>query len=76
MTSLRLNIGLSTSTRSIAGRNLKDAVQTTIQRGEERWIGVLPPSDRAVFLRALERLADQSDRALRELAAQRPGILC
>ncbi|WP_029116283.1 MarR family winged helix-turn-helix transcriptional regulator [Mycobacterium sp. URHB0044] len=42
-----------------AGRKVKDAVQAKIQRGEERWLGVLSPRERAAFLRALERLTDQ-----------------
>jgi DNA-binding MarR family transcriptional regulator len=44
-----------------AGREVKDAVQTAIQRGEERWLGTLSSGDRAVFLRILEQLTDQSD---------------
>lgn len=42
------------------GRRVKDAVQTTIQRGEERWLGTLSATDRAVFLRVLEQLSDRS----------------
>src|SRR4051794_14035135 len=42
-----------------AGREVKDAVQAEIQRGEERWLSVLSPAERAAFLRALERLTDQ-----------------
>jgi DNA-binding MarR family transcriptional regulator len=42
------------------GRRVKDAVQTTIQRGEERWLGTLSATDRAVFLRVLEQLSGQS----------------
>jgi DNA-binding MarR family transcriptional regulator len=42
------------------GRRVKDAVQTTIQRGEERWLGTLSAADRAVFLRVLEQLSGQS----------------
>ena len=44
-----------------AGREVKDAVQTAIQRGEERWLGTLSSGDRAAFLRILEQLTDQSD---------------
>lgn len=38
------------------GRVLKDAVQGEIQRGEERWLSVLPTADREVFLRALREM--------------------
>lgn len=44
-----------------AGRNVKDAVQAAIQRGEERWLGVLSRADRATFLRVLEQLTDEPD---------------
>ena len=40
-----------------AGRALKDATQAEIQRGEDRWLGVLSPDERRVFLRALRRMA-------------------
>lgn len=39
-----------------AGRALKDAVQAQIQRGEERWLSVLPAAERRVFLRALHEM--------------------
>jgi DNA-binding MarR family transcriptional regulator len=39
------------------GRRLKDAAQTEIQRGEERWLGVLGAEERRVFLGALRRMA-------------------
>ncbi|MGV0741435.1 MarR family winged helix-turn-helix transcriptional regulator [Mycolicibacterium sp. XJ870] len=39
-----------------AGRELKDAVQAEIQRGEERWLGELSAADRKVFLRVLQTL--------------------
>jgi len=39
------------------GRRLKDAVQTEIQRGEERWLGTLSGADRATFLRILQDLS-------------------
>ena len=42
------------------GRRVKEATQATIQRGEERWLGTLSASDRAVFLRVLQELSDQS----------------
>lgn len=42
------------------GRRLKDAVQTEIQRGEERWLGELSATDRAVFLRVLQELSGRS----------------
>jgi DNA-binding MarR family transcriptional regulator len=40
-----------------AGRALKDSVQADIQRGEEHWLGQLSANERAVFLRALDRLS-------------------
>jgi DNA-binding MarR family transcriptional regulator len=42
------------------GRRLKEAIQTEIQRGEERWLGTLSATDRAAFLRVLEQLSGQS----------------
>jgi DNA-binding MarR family transcriptional regulator len=39
-----------------AGRKVKNAVQSDIQRGEERWLGELTADERRVFLRVLERL--------------------
>ena len=39
------------------GRNVKDATQAAIQRGEERWLGTLSATDRAVFLRVLQELS-------------------
>lgn len=42
------------------GRRLKEAIQTEIQRGEERWLGTLSATDRAIFLRVLEQLSGQS----------------
>jgi DNA-binding MarR family transcriptional regulator len=42
------------------GRRLKDAIQAEIQRGEERWLGTLSATDRAVFLRVLQQLSNQS----------------
>jgi DNA-binding MarR family transcriptional regulator len=39
-----------------SGRAVKDAVQEEIQRGEERWLGMLSASDRRVFLRVLRQL--------------------
>jgi DNA-binding MarR family transcriptional regulator len=39
------------------GRRLKDATQAAIQRGEERWLGMLSASDRAAFLRILQELS-------------------
>lgn len=39
-----------------AGRRVKDAVQSEIQRGEERWLGELSAEERRIFLRSLERL--------------------
>lgn len=40
-----------------SGRAVKDAVQTEIQRGEERWLGELNAQERQVFLRILERFS-------------------
>ncbi|MDT5068926.1 MAG: hypothetical protein QOK02_5081 [Mycobacterium sp.] len=39
-----------------AGRAVKNAVQSDIQRGEERWLSELTAQERAVFLRVLARL--------------------
>jgi DNA-binding MarR family transcriptional regulator len=39
-----------------AGRRVKDAVQSEIQRGEERWLGELSAEERRIFLRALGRM--------------------
>ena len=39
------------------GRRVKDAVQAEIQRGEERWLGTLSATERAVFLRVLQELS-------------------
>jgi len=39
------------------GRRVKEATQAAIQRGEERWLGRLSPSDRAAFLRILQELS-------------------
>ncbi|MGU3500075.1 MarR family winged helix-turn-helix transcriptional regulator [Mycobacterium sp. C31M] len=38
------------------GREVKDAAQAQIQRGEERWLGTLGAEDRRAFLRALDLL--------------------
>ncbi|RZT18781.1 MarR family transcriptional regulator [Mycobacterium sp. BK558] len=44
------------------GRRSKDAAQAQIQRGEERWLGLLDAEERRVFLRALRRMAaDRND---------------
>jgi DNA-binding MarR family transcriptional regulator len=40
-----------------AGRAVKNAVQSDIQQGEERWLAELTGEERNVFLRVLERLA-------------------
>src|ERR1700760_3940310 len=40
-----------------AGRKVKEATQTAIQRGEERWLGALSADDRATFLRILQELS-------------------
>jgi DNA-binding MarR family transcriptional regulator len=41
-----------------AGRALRDAVQTDIQRGEDHLLARLPAADRKAFLRALALLAE------------------
>jgi DNA-binding MarR family transcriptional regulator len=38
------------------GREVKDLVQATIQRGEERWLSVLSAAERRLFLRALQEM--------------------
>jgi DNA-binding MarR family transcriptional regulator len=38
------------------GREVKNAIQRDIQRGEERWLSELTAQEREVFLRALERV--------------------
>jgi DNA-binding MarR family transcriptional regulator len=40
-----------------SGQAVKNAVQADIQRGEERWLAELTTQERAVFLRALERMS-------------------
>ncbi|OKH70285.1 MarR family transcriptional regulator [Mycobacterium sp. SWH-M1] len=45
-----------------AGRRVKNAAQTQIQRGEERWLSVLSAEERRVFLRALGRMAAGENR--------------
>ncbi|OHV05576.1 MarR family winged helix-turn-helix transcriptional regulator [Mycobacterium talmoniae] len=40
-----------------SGRDVKDAVQEEIQRGEEQWLGTLSAEDRRAFLRALQQLS-------------------
>ncbi|MFA5710979.1 MarR family winged helix-turn-helix transcriptional regulator [Mycolicibacterium sp.] len=44
-----------------SGRRVKDSAQSAIQRGEERWLSRLPAGDRAAFLRALRRLAEDGE---------------
>lgn len=41
------------------GRAVKDAAQTAIQRGEDRWLSRLPAAERATFLRLLQQLAGE-----------------
>jgi len=43
-----------------AGRELKDAVQTDIQNGEERWLQGLSAEERRVFLKVLRQLSVSS----------------
>ena len=40
-----------------SGREVKNAIRRDIQRGEERWLSELTAQERAVFLRALERMS-------------------
>jgi DNA-binding MarR family transcriptional regulator len=44
------------------GRAAKNAVQSDIQRGEERWLSELTAEERVVFLRALARLTRAEDK--------------
>ena len=44
-----------------SGRQVKDAVQNDIQRGEERWLSVLSADERRVFLNALQNLTRVRD---------------
>lgn len=44
-----------------SGRAVKDAVQTAIQRGEERWLSTLSADDRRVFLRVLVQLTQNDE---------------
>lgn len=43
-----------------AGRAAKNAVQSEIQRGEQRWLSKLTAEERTVFLRVLEKLSHLS----------------
>lgn len=43
-----------------AGRRLRDQVRRAIRREEERLLAALPATERAAFLRALQRLADST----------------
>ncbi|MGW0162646.1 MarR family winged helix-turn-helix transcriptional regulator [Mycobacterium sp. NPDC003323] len=42
---------------TVRGREVKDAAQAEIQRGEERWLGRLSAADRRSFLRVLDLLS-------------------
>ncbi|BBZ20326.1 MarR family winged helix-turn-helix transcriptional regulator [Mycolicibacterium gadium] len=44
-----------------SGRQVKDAVQNDIQRGEERWLSVLSADERRVFLNALHNITRVRD---------------
>lgn len=44
-----------------SGRAVKDAVQTAIQRGEERWLSALSADDRRVFVRVLIQFTQDDD---------------
>ena len=39
-----------------AGRRLRGSVQAQIQRGEDRWLGKLSPTERSTFLAALTKI--------------------
>ena len=43
------------------GRKVKDKVQVSIQRGEERWLGALSAQERRVLLRALQEMTHTGD---------------
>jgi DNA-binding MarR family transcriptional regulator len=43
-----------------AGRRLRNEVRRAIRREEQRVLKAVPPDDRAVFLRALQQLAERS----------------
>jgi DNA-binding MarR family transcriptional regulator len=45
-----------------AGRAIKDAVQTAIQRKEERWLQTLSADDRRTFLRVLQHLTQEPEK--------------
>jgi DNA-binding MarR family transcriptional regulator len=47
-----------------AGRAVKDATQTAIQRGEQLWLQTLSDDDRRVFLRVLQQLSGSALRGL------------
>jgi DNA-binding MarR family transcriptional regulator len=42
------------------GRDVKDAVQADIQRGEEHWLGQLSANERDIFLRVLNQLSQRA----------------
>ena len=44
-----------------SGRKVKDKVQVGIQRGEERWLGVLSAQERRVLLHALQEMTRVRD---------------
>jgi len=44
-----------------SGRELKNKVQSDIQRGEERWLGVLSAQERRVLVRALQEMTRVPD---------------
>jgi DNA-binding MarR family transcriptional regulator len=44
-----------------SGRDVKDAIQEGIQRGEERWLSVLSAEERQVFLQALQNMTRVGD---------------
>lgn len=44
-----------------SGRQVKDAVQKDIQRGEERWLSALSADERQVFLNALQNITRVRD---------------
>jgi DNA-binding MarR family transcriptional regulator len=44
-----------------SGRQVKDRVQASIQRGEERWLSVLSADERRLLLRALQEMTHVRD---------------
>ena len=47
------------------GSRVRQSVQAAIRRREEQILAVLPPGDRAAFLRSLQALSELSPEAMR-----------